>query len=149
MKKLLTILISVCVLAVSASAIRPQLGAPRATATAGQVTAMSADVNYDTSLFKAFLLFDELDQSYTAFSYDVAQINGVLPRPIRLGWAGAQKNAETFWTGPSASYNLVEQTRFTLGVCLALNGVKIQSGKFSVDSNMKLIPGVFASFKFN
>jgi hypothetical protein len=147
MKKLL-VLLATTLIAVSAMAqFNPKLSKPHAQTE--QVTAMSASTSYDSSLFKTLFLFDKLDRSYTAFNYDVGQLDGLLSNPIRFGWAGAKQNEDTIWTGPALSYNLFQTDRFTLGLCAAVDGIKITNGTIMVDENMRLIPGVFFSVKFN
>jgi hypothetical protein len=147
MNKLITTLI-VGIAAVGAFAqggIR--VGPPRSEAP-DPVRSQSLSVTYDTSLLKALVLFDGLDNSYMALNYEVGQVDGLLNNPLRLGVAAAHKGGKEYWAGPSITYNFLNSDRVTVGLVGALPGVTFSGNSVDFGTNARLIPGVSVSVRW-
>lgn len=122
---------------------RPHASRPNA------FTAQSTSYTNDGSLLSALVLFDKLDGSYVAFNYQVAQLNGLFKEPVRLGVTGAKQGSNTYWSGPSASYTLYSNSKFTFGVNGSLPGVNFDNGTVSLPAKLRLVPGISFSYSFN
>jgi len=145
MNKIFTTLIASCV-AVGAFAQGVQLTRPHAPEP--QVSASSVSAKFDTSLLKALILFDKLDNSYMAINYEVAQLDGLFNAPLRLGVAGAQKSGTEYWTGPSITYGFINSQKLTMGLILAFPGVTFEGNDVKLGTNVRLIPGVSVSVRW-
>ena len=144
--KLFTTLVAGLIFATASIAQTLSIGVPRSRVPTWKM--MSADVTYDTSLLKAVFFFDGLDSSYGALNYELGQIDGLFARPIRLGFAGAARNSNNLWGGPSISYDLIASEKFTVGVVGAFPGLNYNNHKLTWDNSLRFVPGVSMSIRW-
>lgn len=147
-KKIFTSMVCTLVAALSFAGGDVTLRAPRSMKPDG-IGVLSVGTQYDGSLLKGVVFFDNFSSQYMAVSYDIGQVEGLLPKPIRVGLAGAFRGDEKAWGGLAASYELINTGKFSIGAVVGLPGFEFTEMRFSLPEKIRFYPGLNFSVRFS